>query len=99
MNIEKMLLTESNIEAFRKTFSTPEGKQVLDVILILGGYFNDDIKTDIETGKRNLCTKILKFMGVVEDGRSNEFVEAFTNTIAHISAKQRGGTEDVRTDE
>ncbi len=93
-DIKDALLTEKNIEAFRGTFGTPQGKQTLDIILMLGGFFSDEVNTEQEVGKRNLCTTILKFMGVEEKERSGLFVEAFTDALFRIPIKQKEETNE-----
>lgn len=82
--VEELLRNGDTIEAFKSTFRTENGKKVLDTILILGGFFNDDINDPREVGKRNLCTTILKFMSVEEDGRSAEMVEAITDALVAL---------------
>ena len=68
------LFTGDNIDNFKSTFKTKQGKQTLDIILTIGGFFNSDISDPRDVGKRNMCTDILKFMGVEDTGRrSAEF--------------------------
>lgn len=90
MSLKETLLTEDNIDSFKATFSTKQGKHTLGIILVLGGFFNDEIKTEQEMGKRNLCTTILKFMGVEEKERSGEFIEAMTDAIVGLTSKEKG---------
>ena len=94
MSIKDDLLTEGNIELFRRTFSTVEGKKALGIILFLGGFFNDNINNEQDEGKRNLCTTLLKFMGVEETTtRSSEFVSTFVNAISSLTIKHKEETK------
>ena len=90
------LFTEDNIDNFKATFKTKQGKQTLDVILTIGGYFNSDILDLRDVGKRNFCTDMLKFMGVVELERTSEYVEATTDAITSLPTKIKddGGNTD-----
>jgi len=87
--IDEDLLTKENINDFRETFKTEYGKRTLSMILYMGGFFNDDTKTDKAVGKRDLCTSILKMFGVTEEHRSNEFANSFMNSIMSLTIEQK----------
>lgn len=89
-DIKNRLMTKENVQAFRNVFSSEQGRKVLDIILVTGGFFDDEIRTPESVGARNLCTTILKFMGVSQIERSNEFVMAFTDSIANLTIEKKG---------
>jgi len=88
------LQTKEHIELFRRVFSTEDGQDVLSLILVLGGFHNDDIRDEQTQGKRNLCTTILKFMGVSQMERSNEYVKAFTKAMSNLTIEHKEERHD-----
>jgi len=54
----------SNTTSYRTCFSTDAGKRVLGQILIDGGYFDCDLKTEGEIAVQNFVKQIVKNLGV-----------------------------------
>jgi len=88
------LLTKENITDFRETFKGEHGRRTLGKILLMGGFFNDDTKTDKAVGKRDLCTSILKMLGVSREERSDEFATAIMNSMMSLTIEKKETTNE-----
>ena len=56
-----------NIASFRACFGTDSGKRALGQILMDGGYFDTDLKTEGEIAVQNFVKKIVKNLGICKD--------------------------------
>ncbi len=57
----------SQVASWRTCFNTDAGKRVLGQILIDGGYFDTDLKTEGEIAVQNFVKGIVKNLGIFND--------------------------------
>lgn len=73
--------TEENIQAFRDTFNSKQGKKTFDIIMQLCGLTDVDIIDPGSVGKRNLASQIIAMLGVDDNARSGDVASAITDGI------------------
>ena len=74
---------DNTLVTYRTCFSTDAGRRVLGDILINGGYFDIDLKTEGEIAVQNFVKTIIKKLGV--DGP--EVVDSYVQKILELPNK------------
>lgn len=61
-------------DAYRRCFGSNAGRNTLGMILLDGGFFDDDLNTPEAHAKRNFAASILKEIGVIDISNIRSFV-------------------------
>ena len=62
--------------AFRETFNTKVGRQVLAVMLVEMDFFNSEKSTPEEVARSNYAAKILRYLGINKKGNELNMANA-----------------------
>ncbi len=74
---------DNTVISYRTCFSTDAGKRTFGDILINGGYFDDDLKTEGEIAVQNFVKRMVKKLGI--DGP--EIVGSYVNKLFELPNK------------
>ena len=74
---------DNTVISYRTCFNTDAGKRNFGDILINGGYFDDDLKTEGEIAVQNFVKKMVKKLGI--DGP--EVVDSYVNKLFELPNK------------
>ncbi len=74
---------DNTVISYRTCFGTDAGKRTFGDILINGGYFDDDLKTEGEIAVQNFVKKMVKKLGI--DGP--EIVDSYVNKLFELPNK------------
>ncbi len=74
---------DNTVISYRTCFNTDAGKRTFGDILINGGYFDDDLKTEGEIAVQNFVKGLVKKLGI--DGP--EVVDSYVNKLFELPNK------------
>ena len=67
------MTNDETINSYRACFMTDAGKRVLGHLLIEGGYFDSDLKTESEIAVQNFVKRIFRNLGICSKPDSVKF--------------------------
>ena len=75
---------DNTVASHRACFGTDAGKRVLGQILIDGGYFDTDLKTEGEIAVQNFVKGIVKNLGIFNDPKD---VSGYIQKLMELPSK------------
>ncbi|MCK5235577.1 MAG: hypothetical protein KAR06_01215 [Deltaproteobacteria bacterium] len=85
-------LNDDLLKAYRNTFCSSEGQEVLNHMLYELGFFNDEIVTEDQVVRRNYATTLIRRLGMGDNDAMESMVRGLIkHSVSVARAQDKGG--------